>query len=233
MSAITALTAQNTLGVTGIMDVSPEFLSQQLDAIFTDIYPDAVKIGMVSQSELIKIISDKLKQYEAKNIVVDPVMVATSGAKLIADDAVDTLKEQLIPLASLLTPNIPEAEILSDMEIKAEADMEEAAKRISEGFGCAVLLKGGHKVNDANDLLYSQGTMTWFPGKRINNPNTHGTGCTLSSAIASNLAKGYTMPEAVKKAKDYISGALEDMLDLGQGSGPMNHGFAITDEYKR
>ena len=233
MSAITALTAQNTLGVTGIMDVSPEFLSQQLDAIFTDIYPDAVKIGMVSQSELIKIISDKLKQYEAKNIVVDPVMVATSGAKLIADDAVDTLKEQLIPLASLLTPNIPEAEILSDMEIKAEADMEEAAKRISESFGCAVLLKGGHKVNDANDLLYSQGTMTWFPGKRINNPNTHGTGCTLSSAIASNLAKGYTMPEAVKKAKDYISGALEDMLDLGQGSGPMNHGFAITDEYKR
>ena len=233
MSAITALTAQNTLGVTGIMDVSQEFLSQQLDAIFTDIYPDAVKIGMVSQSELIKIISDKLKQYEAKNIVVDPVMVATSGAKLIADDAVDTLKEQLIPLASLLTPNIPEAEILSDMEIKAEADMEEAAKRISEGFGCAVLLKGGHKVNDANDLLYSQGTMTWFPGKRINNPNTHGTGCTLSSAIASNLAKGYTMPEAVKKAKDYISGALEDMLDLGQGSGPMNHGFAITDEYKR
>lgn len=233
MSAITALTAQNTLGVTGIMDVSPEFLSQQLDAIFTDIYPDAVKIGMVSQSELIKIISDKLKQYEAKNIVVDPVMVATSGAKLIADDAVDTLKEQLIPLASLLTPNIPEAEILSDMEIKAEADMEEAAKRISEGFGCAVLLKGGHKVNDANDLLYSKGTMTWFPGKRINNPNTHGTGCTLSSAIASNLAKGYTMPEAVKKAKDYISGALEDMLDLGQGSGPMNHGFAITDEYKR
>lgn len=233
MSAITALTAQNTLGVIGIMDVSPEFLSQQLDAIFTDIYPDAVKIGMVSQSELIKIISDKLKQYEAKNIVVDPVMVATSGAKLIADDAVDTLKEQLIPLASLLTPNIPEAEILSDMEIKAEADMEEAAKRISEGFGCAVLLKGGHKVNDANDLLYSQGTMTWFPGKRINNPNTHGTGCTLSSAIASNLAKGYTMPEAVKKAKDYISGALEDMLDLGQGSGPMNHGFAITDEYKR
>lgn len=233
MSAITALTAQNTLGVTGIMDVSPEFLSQQLDAIFTDIYPDAVKIGMVAQSELIKIISDKLKQYEAKNIVVDPVMVATSGAKLIADDAVDTLKEQLIPLASLLTPNIPEAEILSDMEIKAEADMEEAAKRISEGFGCAVLLKGGHKVNDANDLLYSQGTMTWFPGKRINNPNTHGTGCTLSSAIASNLAKGYTMPEAVKKAKDYISGALEDMLDLGQGSGPMNHGFAITDEYKR
>ena len=233
MSAITALTAQNTLGVTGIMDVSPEFLSQQLDAIFTDIYPDAVKIGMVSQSELIKIISDKLKQYEAKNIVVDPVMVATSGAKLIADDAVDTLKEQLIPLASLLTPNIPEAEILSDMEIKAEADMEEAAKRISESFGGGGLLKGGHKVNDANDLLYSQGTMTWFPGKRINNPNTHGTGCTLSSAIASNLAKGYTMPEAVKKAKDYISGALEDMLDLGQGSGPMNHGFAITDEYKR
>ena len=227
MSAITALTAQNTLGVTGIMDVSPEFLSQQLDAIFTDIYPDAVKIGMVSQSELIKIISDKLKQYEAKNIVVDPVMVATSGAKLIADDAVDTLKEQLIPLASLLTPNIPEAEILSDMEIKAEAEV------IGSRYNCSVLLKGGHKVNDANDLLYSQGTMTWFPGKRINNPNTHGTGCTLSSAIASNLAKGYTMPEAVKKAKDYISGALEDMLDLGQGSGPMNHGFAITDEYKR
>lgn len=232
MSAITALTAQNTLGVTEIMDVSPEFLGQQLDAVFTDIYPDAIKIGMVSQAGLIKVISGKLKEYKAKNVVVDPVMVATSGAKLIADDAIEVLKNELFTLASLLTPNIPEAEILSGLVIANEEQMMEAAKAINESFGCAVLLKGGHKVNDANDLLYSAGQASWFKGKRIDNPNTHGTGCTLSSAIASNLAKGYSMADSVKRAKDYISGALADMLDLGQGSGPMNHGFNLPEEYK-
>ncbi|MBO6208633.1 MAG: bifunctional hydroxymethylpyrimidine kinase/phosphomethylpyrimidine kinase [Lachnospiraceae bacterium] len=227
MSAITALTAQNTTGVTGIMEVTPEFLEQQLDTVFTDIYPDAVKTGMVSSTELIKVIARKLKQYDAKNIVVDPVMVATSGAKLISDDAIDTLKEYLLPLATVITPNIPEAEVLSEKKIASEEDMVIAAKDIYEKYGCAVLCKGGHQINDANDLLYDEKGPQWFYGKRICNPNTHGTGCTLSSAIASNLAKGKTMEEAVKDAKDYISGALAAMLDLGKGSGPLAHNFAI------
>ncbi len=229
MSAITALTAQNTIGVTGIMDVTPDFLEKQLDAIFTDIYPDAIKIGMVSQKELIETIVKKLKEYNAKNIVVDTVMVATSGAKLISDEAVETLKSQLIPMADVITPNIPEAEVLSDMDIKSSNDMIKAAKRIGEKFKCAVLLKGGHNLNDANDLLYKDEEIFWFNGKRIDNPNTHGTGCTLSSAIAANLAKDMEMKDAVKFAKEYISSALSDMLDLGKGSGPMNHSFAFKD----
>ena len=231
MSAITALTAQNTTGVTGIMEVTPEFLGEQLDNIFTDIYPDAVKIGMVSSSGLITKIADKLKEYDAKNIVVDPVMVATSGAKLISEEAIVTLKKRLLPIASVLTPNIPEAEVLAEMEIHSADDMIEAAKKISDTYHCAVLCKGGHKLNDANDLLYVNGTYQWFDGKRIDNPNTHGTGCTLSSAITSNLAKGFSMVESVNRAKDYISGALAAMLDLGKGSGPMDHGFAIKNNY--
>ena len=233
MSAITALTAQNTTGVTAIMEATEEFLGEELDNIFTDIFPDAVKIGMVSSSGLIIKIAEKLKEYNAKNIVVDPVMVATSGARLISEDAVSTLKEYLFPLAQILTPNIPEAEVLSGMTITSEAEMMEAAKVIGDQYGCAVLLKGGHKVNDANDLLYHEETCQWFYGKRIDNPNTHGTGCTLSSAIASNLAKGFPMDVSVERAKAYISGALAAMLDLGKGSGPMNHGFAITGEYAK
>ena len=231
MSAITALTAQNTTGVTGIMDVTPEFLGSQIDAIFTDIRPDAVKIGMVSASLLIEMIAGKLKEYQAENIVVDPVMVATSGAKLISDDAIGTLKEVLFPLACVLTPNIPEAEVLADMRVKSKEDMIEAARRISENYQCAVLCKGGHQLNDANDLLYRDGSYRWFYGKRIENPNTHGTGCTLSSAIASNLAKGYSLDESVERAKNYISGALSAMLDLGKGSGPMDHGYDLSGEY--
>ena len=233
MSAITALTAQNTTGVTSILNATPEFLGQELDAIFTDIYPDAVKIGMVSESSLIRTIAAKLRQYEAKNIGVDPVMVATSGARLISEEAVETLKKELFPLACVLTPNIPETEVLTGMEVKTTEDMIEAAKRISEEYHCAVLCKGGHQLNDANDLLYADGTYRWFNGKRINNPNTHGTGCTLSSAIASNLAKGFSLEESVERAKDYISGALAAMLDLGKGSGPMDHGFAIDNAYTK
>ena len=231
MSAITALTAQNTTGVTGIMEVSPEFLEEQIDCIFTDIRPDAVKIGMVSSSGLITAIADRLKEYHAENIVVDPVMVATSGAKLISDDAVATLKEKLLPIADILTPNIPETEVLSGMEVKTEEDMVSAARKISEQYQCAVLVKGGHQLNDANDLLYRNGECRWFYGKRIDNPNTHGTGCTLSSAIASNLAKGFSMDESVERAKEYISGALGAMLNLGRGSGPMNHAFDITGRF--
>ena len=233
MSAITALTAQNTTGVSGIMEATPDFLGMQLDSIFTDIVPDAVKIGMVSDSSLIDVIEERLCFYKAENIVVDPVMVATSGAKLISDDAIDALKEKLFPLASVLTPNIPEAEVLSGMEIKSAEDMCAAAKLIGEKYGCAVLCKGGHQLNDANDLLFHKGVSRWFNGKRINNPNTHGTGCTLSSAIASNLAKGFTLDESVERGKAYISGALSAMLDLGAGSGPMNHAFDISGEFAK
>lgn len=231
MSAITALTAQNTTGVQGIFEVSPDFLAQQLDSIFTDIRPDAVKIGMVSSTGLIEVIARKLREYRAENIVVDPVMVATSGAKLISDDAIAALKEHLLPLATVLTPNIPETEVLSGMAVRTPDDMVAAAKAISEQYRCAVLCKGGHQLNDANDLLWRDGTSKWFNGKRIDNPNTHGTGCTLSSAIASNLAKGYDLDTSVQKAKAYISGALGAMLDLGRGSGPMNHAFAIGGEF--
>ena len=215
MSAITALTAQNTTGVSGITECSPEFLKQQIDMIFTDIRPDAVKIGMVASAALIETIAERLRFYQAQNIVVDPVMVATSGARLIAKDAVETLRRALLPLATVITPNIPEAEILSVLEIHDEADMAAAARAIADAYGCAVLLKGGHR------------------GRRIDNPNTHGTGCTLSSAIAANLAKGYALDEAIRRAKEYLSGALAAMLDLGKGSGPMDHAFCLPEAYQK
>ncbi|MEA4992438.1 MAG: bifunctional hydroxymethylpyrimidine kinase/phosphomethylpyrimidine kinase [Oscillibacter sp.] len=233
MSAVTALTAQNTTGVQGIFEVPPEFLAQQLDCVFTDIPPDAVKIGMVSSAGLIGVITEKLRQYAAVNIVVDPVMVSTSGARLISEDAVDALKRLLLPLATVLTPNIPETEVLSGIKVESAADMERAAKAISDAYGCAVLCKGGHKLNDANDLLYRNGAARWFNGRRIDNPNTHGTGCTLSSAIAANLAKGYGLEEAVERAKAYISEALGAMLNLGAGSGPMNHAFDLTGKFAK
>lgn len=232
-SAITALTAQNTTGVYGILESTPEFLANQLDCIFTDIFPDAVKTGMVSSTALIAVIADKLRQYGARNIVVDPVMVATSGARLISEEAVDALKEKLLPLATLLTPNIPEAEVLSGMTISDPAGMERAARAISEQYGCAVLCKGGHQISDADDLLWREGAGVWFRGRRIQNSNTHGTGCTLSSAIASNLAKGYDLDQSVRRAKAYISGALAAMLNLGHGSGPMDHMFDLRGEFVR
>ena len=231
MSAITALTAQNTTGVRAIQESEPEFLMQQIDAVFEDIYPDAVKIGMVSSSELIYVIADRLKYYGAKNVIIDPVMVASAGSSLMKRNTVQTLIKELLPISTLVTPNIPEAQVLSGMIIESKNDMVTAAKQIGDSFHCAVLLKGGHSINDANDLLYANGELTWFEGKRIDNPNTHGTGCTLSSAIASNLAKGFTLIEAVQRAKNYISDALNAMLDLGKGSGPMNHAFDLRGEY--
>ena len=231
MSAITALTAQNTTGVRAIRESTPEFLAQQIDAVFEDIFPDAVKIGMVSSGELIRVIAERLRYHKAKNVVVDPVMVATSGSSLMKTDAVQTLIDELLPIAALVTPNIPEAQILSELDIKNEEDMLAAAKHIGNDYGCAVLLKGGHSVNDANDLLYANGEYHWFEGKRIDNPNTHGTGCTLSSAIAANLAKGYGLSVAVQRAQDYISGALSALLNLGKGSGPMNHAFDLASHF--
>lgn len=247
MSAVTALTAQNTTGVTKIMEVTSDFLKAQLDAVITDIFPNAVKTGMVASSELIKTIADAVKTYSLKNLVVDPVMVATSGAKLISEEAIDTLKKELLPLATVITPNIPEAEVLLEktnlptendaraLKITTEFEMEEAARKIHEAFGCSVLVKGGHNVNDASDFLYGKTengeiVAKWFKGRRINNPNTHGTGCTLSSAIAANLAKGESLENAVEKAKEYISGALEAMLDLGKGSGPLMHNYKLKSE---
>lgn len=227
MSVITALTAQNTKGVTGILDVGVEFLKSQLDAVFNDIPPQAVKIGMLSSKVLIETISKYLRDQNVKNIVLDPVMVSTSGSKLIADEAIDTMCNELFPIATVITPNIPEAEILSGMEIKSSDDMMIAAKKIYDKYGCAVLCKGGHNLNDANDFLYNGENTRWFMGKRIDNPNTHGTGCTLSSAIASNLAKGMSLEKSIEKAKEYLSNALLEMLDLGEGRGPMDHGFLI------
>lgn len=231
MSAVTALTAQNTCGVIDIMEVSPQFLNEQLDCVFTDIRPDAVKIGMVSSGALIETIADSLKRHRAERIVVDPVMAATSGARLINEEAIATLKEKLLPLAMLITPNIPEAQILSEMQIRHEEDMVKAAKHIQQRYSCNVLIKGGHQINDANDYLQTADHGHWFYGKRIDNPNTHGTGCTLSSAIAANLAKGFALEEAIQRAKDYISGALNAMLDLGKGSGPMDHAFDIHSRF--
>ena len=233
MSAITAMTAQNTTGVFSIQESTPAFLQQQIDAVFEDICPDSVKIGMVASSELVHVIADRLKHHHAKNIVVDPVMVATSGSALMKTDAVQTLMDELLPLATLVTPNIPEAQVLSGMTISSKEEMIAAAKQIGDAHHCSVLLKGGHSINDANDLLYADGRCSWFEGKRIDNPNTHGTGCTLSSAIAANLAKGFTLADSVQRAKDYISGALAAMLDLGKGSGPMNHAFDLRGEYAK
>lgn len=227
MSAITSLTAQNTTGVYGISDVSPAFLENQLNCIFSDIYPDAVKIGMVSSAALIHVIAEKLKSEHVRHIVLDTVMVSTSGSRLLAKNAQQALVEELLPVASVITPNIPEAEVLSGMQIASAEDMVAAAKKISESYTGAILVKGGHSIYDANDLLYTQGKIQWFHEERIDNPNTHGTGCTLSSAIASNLAAGHSLSESIALAKKYITEALRSGLNLGQGSGPLNHMFAL------
>lgn len=227
MSVITALTAQNTTGVYGIQEATPDFVAQQMDCIFTDIVPDAVKIGMVSSAALIDVIADKLEEYHAKNVVVDPVMVSTSGSRLLAEDAAKQLILRFLPLAVVITPNIPEAEVLSGRKIQTVEDMTAAAAEIGKNTGSAVLVKGGHHLNDANDLLYQAGKATWFYGERIENPNTHGTGCTLSSAIACGLAAGLSLEDSVRQAKAYISGALRANLNLGKGSGPMNHCFCF------
>ena len=226
-TAITALTAQNTTGVYGVLDVDPAFVEQQIDVVFDDIRPDAVKVGMVSSPVIVDAIVAALVRNGATNIVVDPVMVATSGSELSSDEAVVALREKLIPLAAVITPNMPEAEVLFGAHIENAADQERAAVEIARATGVAVLVKGGHGENDANDVLARpDGTVTWFEGERVDTANTHGTGCTLSSAIACGLAVGKPLDEAVKSAKDYIIGALSAGLDLGRGSGPMDHMWA-------
>ncbi len=229
MSVITALTAQNTTGVTAVLEATPEFVASQIDCVFTDIRPDAVKIGMVSNAQIISVIAAKLKEYKMDRIVVDPVMVATSGSKLMKDDAVATLRRELLPLATVITPNIPEAEVLAGFEIKNTADMERAARVIAAGLNGAVLVKGGHLTDSADDLLWTEGRPVWFASPRVDNPNTHGTGCTLSSAIACELAKGKNVEESVRAAKAYITGALKAGLNLGAGSGPLDHAWATPE----
>ena len=228
MSAITALTAQNTTGVYDVLEATPEFVGEQIDCIFSDIRPDAVKIGMVSNIGIIEMIAEKLKEHHAENIVVDPVMVSTSGCALMSPDAQETLVTKLLPLADIITPNIPEAECLCGFEIKSTDDMVRAAEVIGKNLKGCVLIKGGHLTETADDLLYDKGELLWYRGERVDNPISHGTGCTLSSAIASNLALGYDMKTSVRNAKDYITGALKDGLDLGKGSGPLNHAYRIT-----
>lgn len=228
-SVITSLTAQNTTGVYGIHNVPPEFVAAQMDCVFTDIYPDAVKIGMVSEEPILAQIIAGLQQYRPQNLVIDPVMISTSGRRLLSEPAFSLLKEKLLPLGTLITPNLPEAQALTGLAIRTPEDMEKAARLLFNATGTAVLIKGGHLTDDATDLLYDGAQTTLFPSARIHNPNTHGTGCTLSSAIAANLALGLPLEEAVARAKDYLSGALRAMLDLGAGSGPLNHAYPLTE----
>lgn len=223
-TAITALTAQNTLGVTGVLEATPEFVRQQIDAVFDDIRPDAVKVGMVSSAAIIRAIAEGLRAHGAERVVVDPVMVATSGSRLMADDALGALKSELLPLANVVTPNIPEAEILAGGRIEDEAGMVEAARAIAEACGSAVLVKGGHGTADANDVLVKpDGSELWLRSERIDTKDTHGTGCTLSSAIACGLAQGLPVEEAVRRAKRYVTGAIAHDLHIGRGNGPLNH----------
>ncbi len=234
-TAITAITAQNTTGVTAVEDISPDIVAAQIDAVFDDIRPAAVKIGMVSSVAIIEKIAERLHAWGAENIVVDPVMVATSGARLIAEEAAEALTHELFPLATVITPNIPEAMALLDYEVDSERTQQNAAVLLAKRYGCAALVKGGHFVNEANDVLaepapadengnrVGEPLTTWFRHKRIETANTHGTGCTLSSAIACALAQGMTLPDAVNTGKAYLTGALAAGLDLGSGSGPVNH----------
>ncbi len=226
-SVITTLTAQNTLGVHSYMDASPEVVGEQIDAVFNDITPAATKIGLVCSANLIDVIAQRLKQYGAKNVVVDPVLVSKSGTKLLDDGALEVLAEELFPLATVITPNIPELEALSGEKVTDMHTMADAAKKVAAKYNCAVLAKGGHLTDSANDVLVEGENIRWFRGQRINTNNTHGTGCTLSSAIAANLAKGDTLVDAISKAKKYVTGALQDGMNLGKGNGPLNHAFNI------
>ena len=230
MSVITALTAQNTTGVFAVREEAPDFVARQMDAVFTDIFPDAVKIGMVSNADLIRVIAERLRFYKARNIVTDPVMAATSGGKLMADGAAGTLIKELFPISRVVTPNLMESETLCGLQISDENDMISAAGTIAGPHGCAVLVKGGHSEYGTSDLLYDGGEIQWIRGERIENRNTHGTGCTLSSAIACRLAEGRPLAESVRLAKEYVTGAIAAMLDIGAGRGPLDHGWRLRSE---
>jgi hydroxymethylpyrimidine/phosphomethylpyrimidine kinase len=223
MSVITALTAQNTTGVSKVTAVEPQFVAEQLDMVCTDIFPDAVKIGMVFKEDIIEVIADRIKRYQLKNLVLDPVMISTSGKPLFQESAMQQLITKLIPLSTIITPNLSEAEYITGIKITSKEDMITAAKAISNYYKGSVLIKGGHLADCCDDLLYAGEEYSWYEQMRIPNKNTHGTGCTLSSAIACNLAKGLPLKESIKKAKAYVTGAISAGLELGQGHGPLNH----------
>lgn len=224
MTAVTVLTAQNTMGVWSVLNVSEDFLKAQIDSVFEDIVPDAVKIGMVPSSDLYTVISERLTHYKARNVVVDPVMICTSGYKILNEPQIKVLTEKLFPISTVVTPNLFEAEVLSGQKITSEEEMKSAARKISFEYKCNIFLKGGHFEDTANDLLfYKDGKYDILKSEKIKNPNTHGTGCTLSSAIASNLAKGKSLLESVKNAKDYVYSAIASNLNIGHGYGPINH----------
>lgn len=230
MSVITTVTVQNTQGVFGCQDIAPEIIRGQIDAIFTDIPVSAVKIGMVSQIETINVIADKLEQYRPNNIVVDPVMISKSGFDLMQPEAKETLIKRLLPLAYVVTPNLPEAEVITGLKIADLPAMEQAARAIHAMGAKNVLIKGGHLENDATDLLFDGEKITLFHSGRIATKNTHGTGCTLSSCIAANLAKGKSAEESVRTAKDYITTAIAHALDIGKGVGPTNHFYELYEK---
>ena len=224
MSVITALTAQNTTGVQGILSIPGEFVAKQLDSVFADIRPDAIKIGMLSNVEIIETVAERLKFHGATNIVLDPVMVSTSRHRLLEPDAEEALIRILLPMARILTPNLPEAMVLAHRDdITSREEMIQAAETIATETGAAILVKGGHLTDCADDLLYDRGRARWYSAPRIDTENTHGTGCTLSSAIASCLALGLAVEEAVAQAKEYVTGALRHDPHLGHGCGPLNH----------
>ena len=227
MSVIVSVVAENTSRVIDIQDVTPEMIKKQIDAIFEDIEVDAVKIGMLSTPACMKAVSEKLRQYKPSNVIVDPVMYAKNGCPLMEETAVDSLIEFIIPLADVLTPNIPEAEKISGLSISTVKDMEAAAVKIYE-MGCkGVIIKGGHKEGSALDVLYDGNEFTHFETERIDTKNTHGTGCTFSSAVASQLALGLSVKDAVSKAKNYVTTAIRHSLEIGKGNGPTNHFYEL------
>lgn len=230
MSVIVSVVAENTARVIDIQDVTPDMIKKQMDAVFEDIFPDAVKIGMLSTPECMQAVAEKLTEYKPQNIVIDPVMYAKNGCALMQPHAIDTLIKTIIPLADVLTPNIPEAEKIAGMEIKTVADMEAAAKKIC-AMGCkGIVVKGGHHIGNAVDVLFDGKEFYHFETERINTKNTHGTGCTFSSAIAANLANGLSVAEAVKNAKSYVTKAIEHSLAIGKGCGPTHH---FVDLYRK
>ncbi|MGN1114183.1 MAG: bifunctional hydroxymethylpyrimidine kinase/phosphomethylpyrimidine kinase [Oscillospiraceae bacterium] len=231
MSVITSLTAQNTAAVRQVLNVPDDFLSEQLEAVLSDIKPDAVKIGMLTSPEAVEIIAGKLVEYKVRNIVTDTIVKATAGNVFMENETISALKKYLFPISTLITPNIPEAEQLLNFSINTANDKLNAAKKLYELYGCNVLIKGGHGYGNCDDILYAEGKSYIFQSEKIDNKNTHGTGCTLSSACAANLAKGYDLSESVQLAKEYITGAINAKLNLGKGRGPLDHGYNLKSKY--
>ncbi len=233
LTVVTAITAQNSKGVSGIVDVSVDFVEQQIDKLYADFVPDAVKIGMLHTAEMISMVARKLREYDAKNVVIDPIMLSPRDVPMLPEEATETLKSELFPVADVITPNVYELSHLTGIQIHSENDLIDAAKQLGDTYGCVVVTKGERMIDDAADLYYRDGYYKWVRGMIIHNKNHHGAGAALSCAMAVNIAKGYDPDKAFKRAKDYITGALKDGFELGEGLGPINHGFAISNDFTR